>query len=104
MKKIPKRFRTQDKVCKKFQLLGVSRRKQKVTNLQKSGSLRNPGLDIASFYTDFSSKNVTKLLSSPGNFVYICMSNKSHENNHRSYKRLSLHDFIYKYRYYAFLD
>lgn len=27
MKKIPKRLRTQDRVCKKFQLLGVSRRR-----------------------------------------------------------------------------
>lgn len=27
MKKIPKRLRTQDRVCKKFQLLGVSRKR-----------------------------------------------------------------------------
>ena len=27
MKKIPKRLRTQDKVCKKFQLLGVSEKR-----------------------------------------------------------------------------
>lgn len=71
---------------------------------QKSGSLQNPGLDIAGFYTDFSSKNVMKLLSSSGNIVYIYRSNKSNENNHTSYKCLRLHDFIYKYNYYAFLD
>jgi len=39
MKKIPKRFRTQDKVCKKFQLLGVSRRKEKAASLECLGNL-----------------------------------------------------------------
>lgn len=56
MKKIPKRFRTQDKVCKKFQLLGVSRRKQKATNLEclkNLGHYKNPDLDIPSFIQIF---------------------------------------------------
>lgn len=51
------------------------------------------GLDIPSFYADFSSKNEMKLLSSFRNIVY----NKSNKSNHTSYIRLSVHDFVYKW-------
>lgn len=55
---------------------------------------QNAGLDIQSFYTDFSSKNEIKVLSSFKNVLY--RPNKSNKSKHTSYVCLSVHDSIYK--------